>query len=113
MVICTLGFAGVWVWCVGARRRERRGGTVAELVRTEESAVRNVPVPDCYGASATVPGRRAATPQGRGIGVPSVCWVGGLLGPTCEEPRLLVSVEQCQRHITFLLLVREVFISSV
>ena len=42
---------------MGARRPvERRGGIGAVLVRTQEFAVRNVPVPDCYDVGAVVPG---------------------------------------------------------
>ena len=65
----------------GAKRR--RDGADREVVRTEKSAVRNVPVHGCYGVSATVLGRGAAAPQGGGGGVPSVCWVGGRLGLWC------------------------------
>ena len=36
-------------------------------------------------------------------------WAVGPL--VCEGPGVLVSVGQCRRHVTFLLLVREVFIS--
>ena len=76
--------------CVGARRPvERRGGTGAVLVRTQEFAVRNVPVSDCYDVVAVVPGDELQYLRTGVLVCPSVCWVGGLLGPACEEPGLL------------------------